>query len=101
MIRAANLNPPKMEVSAQLVACAHFLSSCCRWTIVIWLLVGYYSPGYAAFYGIATMVVVALLQKEDAAVVAAMDRGVQGGGGRSVRSSPSSWPWWASWRRLR
>ena len=33
-------------------------------TVVIGLLVQFYSPGYAAFYGIITMVVVAMLQKE-------------------------------------
>ena len=63
MIRAANLNPPKMEVSARLVL-RTLPVFVLPMTIVIWLLVGYYSPGYAAFYGIATMVVVALLQKE-------------------------------------
>ena len=33
-------------------------------TIVIGLLIQYYSPGYAAFYGILAMVIVAVLQKE-------------------------------------
>lgn len=63
LVRSANVNPPKMEVSAMLVL-RTLPVFVLPMTVVIWLLVGYYSPGYAAFYGIVTMVVVALLQKE-------------------------------------
>ena len=53
MIRAANLNPPKMEVSARLVL-RTLPVFVLPMSVVLWLLVGYYSPGYAAFYGIVT-----------------------------------------------
>ena len=63
MIRAANMNPPKMEVSAKLVL-RTLPVFVLPMSVVLWLLVGYYSPGYAAFYGIVVMIAVALLQKE-------------------------------------
>ena len=63
LVRSAKVNPPKMEVSAKLVL-RTLPVFVLPMTVVIWLLVGYYSPGYAAFYGIVTMVIVALLQKE-------------------------------------
>ena len=62
LVRSANLNPPKMEVDPGLVL-RTLPVFVLPMSVVIWLLVGYYSPGYAAFYGILTMVVVALLQK--------------------------------------
>ena len=62
LIRSARLNPPKMSVDAMLVV--HTLPVfVLPMSVVIWLLVGYYSPGYAAFYGIMTMIAVAMLQK--------------------------------------
>ena len=63
LIRSAGLNPPKMDVSIRLVL-RTLPVFVLPMTVVIWLLVGYYSPGYAAFAGIITMIVVALLQKE-------------------------------------
>ena len=63
LIRSAGLRPPKMDVSIRLVL-RTLPVFVLPMTVVIWLLVGYYSPGYAAFAGILTMIVVALLQKE-------------------------------------
>ncbi|MGI9476108.1 MAG: TRAP transporter permease [Hyphomicrobiaceae bacterium] len=63
LIRSAGLNPPKMDVSMRLVL-RTLPVFVLPMTVVIWLLVGYYSPGYAAFAGILTMVLVALVQKE-------------------------------------
>lgn len=62
LVRSADLNPPKMSVDAGLVL-RTLPVFVLPMSVVIWLLVGYYSPGYAAFYGIMTMIVVALLQK--------------------------------------
>jgi len=63
LIRAAGLKPPKMDVDGKMIlrALPVFIIPM---TVVIGLLVQFYSPGYAAFYGIITMVVVAMVQKE-------------------------------------
>jgi TRAP transporter 4TM/12TM fusion protein len=62
LVRAAGLNPPKMEVDGW-----HILRTLpvfgIPMAVVIWLLVNYYSPGLAAVCGILVMVVVALPQK--------------------------------------
>ncbi len=63
LVRSAGLNPPKMDVSMRLVL-RTLPVFVLPMTVVIWLLVGYYSPGYAAFAGIITMAVVAMIQKE-------------------------------------
>ncbi len=63
LVRSAGLKPPKMDVDGKLIlrALPVFVVPM---TIVIALLVQYYSPGYAAFYGILAMVIVSFLQKE-------------------------------------
>ena len=63
LIRSAGLNPPKMDVDGKMIlrALPVFVIPM---TIVIALLVQYYSPGYAAFYGILAMVSIAMLQKD-------------------------------------
>ena len=63
LIRSAGLSPPRMEVDGELIlrALPVFLIPM---AIVISLLVQYYSPGYAAFYGILAMVLIAVLQKQ-------------------------------------
>ena len=63
LIRAAGLRPPRELVDGRLVlkTLPVFLIPM---TVVIWLLLQFYSPGYAAFYGILVMVAVAVLQKE-------------------------------------
>ncbi len=63
LIRSAGLKPPKMDVDGVMIlkALPVFIIPM---TIVIGLLIQYYSPGYAAFYGILAMVIVAVLQKE-------------------------------------
>ncbi len=63
LVRAAGLRPPKMEVSIRLVL-RTLPVFVLPMTVVIWLLVGYYSPGYAAFAGIIAMIVVAMAQKQ-------------------------------------
>ena len=63
LIRSAGLKPPKMDVDGVMIlkSLPVFIIPM---TIVIGLLIQYYSPGYAAFYGILAMVIVAVLQKE-------------------------------------
>lgn len=63
MIRAAGLNPPKMDVDPRLIL-KSLPVFVIPMTAVIWLLVEYYSPGYAAFYGIVALIAVAILQKQ-------------------------------------
>jgi len=62
LVRAAGLAPPKMEVDGWRVL-RTLPVFVIPMTVVIWILVGHYSPGYAAFYGILVMIVVALPQK--------------------------------------
>jgi TRAP transporter 4TM/12TM fusion protein len=62
LVRSAGLNPPKMTVSIGMIL-RTLPVFVLPMTVVIWLLVGFYSPGYAAFAGICTMVVVAMFQK--------------------------------------
>jgi len=62
LVRAAGLNPPKMEVDTQQVL-RTLPVFVIPMAVVIWLLVGYYSPGFAAFCGIFAMIAVALPQK--------------------------------------
>ncbi len=62
LVRSAGLNPPKMTVSMGKIL-RTLPVFVLPMTVVIWLLVGFYSPGYAAFAGICTMVVVAMFQK--------------------------------------
>jgi len=63
LVRSAGLKPPKMDVDGTLVlrALPVFVIPM---TIVIALLVQYYSPGYAAFYGILAMVLISMIQAE-------------------------------------
>ena len=62
LVRSANLNPPKMNVSVRLIL-RTLPVFVLPMTVVIWLLVGYYSPGYSAFAGICVMILVAMAQK--------------------------------------
>lgn len=63
LVRSAGLKPPKMDVDGTLVlrALPVFVIPM---TIVIALLIQYYSPGYAAFYGILAMVLISMIQAE-------------------------------------
>lgn len=63
LVRAARLDPPKMEVDGWRIL-RTLPVFVIPMTVVIWLLVGYYSPGFAAFCGILVMVAVALPQKD-------------------------------------
>ena len=92
LVRSANLNPPKMEVDPMLVL-RTLPVFVLPMTVVIWLLVGYYSPGYAAFYGIIHHGRRGSAAEGHAAELVPMGRGFQGGRPRSAHSSPSSWRW--------
>ncbi len=63
LIRSAGLKPPKMDVDGKMIL-RSLPVFVIPMAIVIGLLVQYYSPGYAAFYGILAMVFIAMLQKE-------------------------------------
>jgi TRAP-type uncharacterized transport system fused permease subunit len=61
LVRAAGLHPPKMVVDGWQVL-RTLPVFVIPMAVVIWLLVGYYSPGFAAFCGILVLVAVALPQ---------------------------------------
>ncbi len=63
LVRAAQLNPPKMEVDIRLILTTAPVFVI-PMTLVIWMLLQYYSAGLAAFYGIILMVALALIRKE-------------------------------------
>ena len=63
LVRAAQLNPPKMDVDMRLILTTAPVFVI-PMALVIWMLLQYYSAGLAAFYGICLMVALALLRKE-------------------------------------
>ncbi len=63
LIRSAGLKPPKMDVDGKMIL-RSLPVFVIPMAIVIGLLVQYYSPGYAAFFGILAMVIVSMMQKE-------------------------------------
>ena len=63
LVRAAQLNPPRMDVDMRLILTTAPVFVI-PMTLVIWMLLQYYSPGLAAFYGIALMVGLSVLRKE-------------------------------------